>query len=181
MIPRLKEKYFKHVVPAMEKRFGYKNVMAVPRLMKVVLNSGVGKSLKDDKFTEAVVNTLTRISGQKPMLAQAKKSISAFKIRQGMTVGVTVTMRGRRMYEFVDKLINVALARVRDFQGITSTSVDSRGNLTIGFKEHVVFPEIRSDEVERIHGLEVCLTTNAKTREEGLELFTLLGFPFKKN
>lgn len=165
----------------MEKRFGYKNVMAVPRLTKVVLNSGVGKSLKDDKFIEAVVNTLTRISGQKPMLARAKKSISAFKIRQGMTVGVTVTLRGNRMYEFVDKLVNVALARVRDFQGIKPEGIDSHGSMTIGFKEHIVFPEIRSDEVERIHGLEVCLTTNAKSKEEGLELFTLLGFPFKKN
>lgn len=179
--PRLKEKYFKEVVPALEKRFDYHNVMAVPRLLKVVLNSGVGKSLKDDKFTEAVTNTLTRISGQKPMLARAKKSISAFKIRQGMTVGVTVTLRGSRMYEFVDKLINVALARVRDFQGVNPKAVDEHGNLTIGFKEHIVFPEIRSDEVERIHGLEVCLTTNAKSKEEGLELFTLLGFPFKKN
>ncbi|MFA6553218.1 MAG: 50S ribosomal protein L5 [Patescibacteria group bacterium] len=181
MIPRLKAKYFKLVVPAMEKRFGYKNVMAVPRLTKVVLNSGVGKSLKDDKFIDAVVNTLTRISGQKPMLARAKKSISAFKIRQGMTVGVMVTLRGNRMYDFVDKLMNVALARVRDFQGVNPKGVDEHGNLTIGFKEHIVFPEIRSDEVERIHGLEVCLTTNAKSKEEGLELFTLLGFPFKKN
>ncbi|MFH1207388.1 MAG: 50S ribosomal protein L5 [Patescibacteria group bacterium] len=181
MTPRLKDKYFKQVVPAMAKRFGYKNVMAVPRLMKVVLNSGVGKSLKDDKFIEAVVNTLTRISGQKPMLARAKKSISAFKIRQGMTVGVMVTLRGNRMYDFVDKLVNVAIARIRDFQGVNPKAIDNRGNLTIGFKEHIVFPEIRSDEVERIHGLEVCLTTNAKSKEEGLELFTLLGFPFKKN
>ncbi len=181
MTPRLKEKYFKQVVPAMEKRFGYTNVMAVPRLIKVVLNSGVGKALKDDKFIDSVVNTMTRISGQKPMLAKAKKSISAFKIRKGMTVGVTVTLRGNRMYDFVDKLANVALARVRDFQGINPKAIDEHGNLTIGFKEHIVFPEIRSDEVERIHGLEVCLTTNAKSKDEGLELFTLLGIPFKKN
>jgi large subunit ribosomal protein L5 len=127
-----------------------------------------------------VVSTLTRISGQKPVYRQAKKSISAFKIRQGMVVGVSVTLRGRRMYDFVDKLINVALARVRDFQGLEPDNVDQNGNLTIGFKEHIVFPEIHSDEIEQVHGLEVTITTNARTRERGLALFTYLGFPFKK-
>lgn len=178
---RLKEKYQKEVIPALEKQFGYTNAMQVPKLVRVTINSGVGKSLKDDKFVDAVVNTLSRISGQKPMLTRARKSISAFKIRQGMTVGVMVSLRGKRMYDFLDKLINVTLPRVRDFQGIDPTSIDRNGHLTIGFKEHVVFPEIRPDEVERIHGLEVTVTTTAKNAEHGLALFTHLGIPFKKD
>jgi large subunit ribosomal protein L5 len=176
---RLKEKYTKEVISAMRKKIGYKNDLAVPKLVKVTINSGTGQSLKDDKFLDVVVNTLTRISGQKPVLAKAKKSISAFKIREGDTVGTKVTLRGQRMYDFVDKLINISLARIRDFQGLERKGVDQSGNLTIGFKEHVAFPEIGSDEVERIHGLEVVITTSARSQEEGLELLSFLGFPFK--
>jgi large subunit ribosomal protein L5 len=177
---RLQEKYNKQIVPAMQKEFGYTNVLAVPKMLKVTLNSGTGKALKDEKYLDTVVSNLTRISGQKPLSNRAKKSISAFKIREGMIVGVSVTLRGERMYDFVDKFINVALARVRDFQGVEPKNVDRNGNFTIGLKEHIVFPEIRSDEVERIHGLSVTITTNAKTNKEGFELFSLLGVPFKK-
>lgn len=176
---RLKEKYKKEVIPAMRKKLGYKNDLAVPKLIKVTINSGTGQALKDDKLLDVVVNTLTRISGQKPVLTKAKKSISTFKIREGDTVGIKVTLRGQRMYDFVDKLINVSLARVRDFQGLERKSIDQSGNLTVGFKEHVAFPEIGSDEVERIHGLEVVITTDARSQEEGLELLLFLGFPFK--
>lgn len=176
---RLKEKYKKEVIPAMRKKLGYKNDLAVPKLIKVTINSGTGQALKDDKLLDVVVNTLTRISGQKPVLTKAKKSISTFKIREGDTVGIKVTLRGQRMYDFVDKLINVSLARVRDFQGLERKSIDKSGNLTVGFKEHVAFPEIGSDEVERIHGLEVVITTDARSQEEGLELLLFLGFPFK--
>lgn len=175
-----KEKFYKEIIPAMRKEYGYKNDMAVPRLLKVTINSGAGQALKDDKFIDTVVNTLTRISGQKPVFTKAKKSISAFKIRQGMKIGVMATLRGKRMYDFVDKLINVSLPRVRDFRGLEEKSVDQSGNLTIGFKEHIAFPEIHSDEVERIHGLEVTITTSARSSEEGLRLLTTLGFPFKK-
>lgn len=178
---RLKEKYKKEVVPAMVERFKYSNALAVPKLEKVSINSGTGKALKDEKFLEAVEATLIRISGQHPVKTKARKSIAAFKIREGMTVGVRLTLRGARMYDFVEKLINVSLPRVRDFQGLDPKSVDGHGNISIGFKEHVVFPEIKSDEVERSIGLEVTVTTNAKTREEGFELLTLLGFPFKKD
>ncbi|MFA5135127.1 MAG: 50S ribosomal protein L5 [Patescibacteria group bacterium] len=178
---RLKEKYETEVVPAMIKRFGYSTALAVPKMVKVSINSGTGKALKDEKLLEAVQATLTRISGQRPALTKARKSISAFKIRAGMTVGVRVTLRGSRMYDFVEKLIHVSLPRVRDFQGLDPKSIDQYGNLSIGFKEHVVFPEIRSDEVERTIGLEVTITTNSKTREEGTELLTMLGFPFKKD
>ncbi|MDP2684105.1 MAG: 50S ribosomal protein L5 [bacterium] len=177
---RLKDKYNKQVIPAMKKKFGYTSDLAVPKIIKVTLNSGTGKALNDDKYLDRVVDTLTRISGQKPVLTKAKISVSAFKVREGNTVGVKVTLRGERMNNFVDKLVNVALARVRDFQGLEKKSVGPDGNLSIGFKEHIVFPEIKSDEVEVIHGLEVAITTNAKTREEGLELLSLLGFPFKK-
>lgn len=180
MMPRLKEKYQKQVIPAMKKKFGYTNDLAVPKIIKVTLNSGTGKAMKDEKYLDRVVDTLTRISGQKVVLTKAKISVSAFKVREGMTVGVKVTLRGKRMYDFVDKLVNIALARVRDFQGLEQKSVGPDGNLTIGFKEHIVFPEIKSDEVELIHGLEVIITTNAKTKEQGLELLSLLGFPFKK-
>jgi large subunit ribosomal protein L5 len=177
---RLAEKYKKEIVPALKKEFGYTNDFEVPKMLKATINSGIGHALKDEKFLDTVVSTLTRISGQKPVLRKAKKSISAFKIRAGMVVGVSVTLRGRRMYDFVDKLINVALARVRDFQGLEPKNVDQNGNLTVGFKEHIVFPEIHSDEVEKIHGLEISISTTASSRAAGLALFTYLGFPFKK-
>lgn len=177
---RLREKYKKEAIPGMMKRFGYKNALAVPKLVKVVLNVGLSHGLKDPKFTDIAEQTLVRITGQKPIKTKAKKSISSFKIREGMIVGMKVTLRRGRMYDFVDKLINVSLARVRDFRGLQPKSVDKQGNLTIGFRENNIFPEIRLDEIEKVHGLEATISTNAKSKEEGLELFKLLGFPFKK-
>jgi large subunit ribosomal protein L5 len=178
---RLQEKYQKEVVPKMKEIFGYKNNLAVPRLVKVKINAGISAALsKEEKYKEVVAQTLSRITGQKPLLVKAKKSISAFKVRKGLIVGATVTLRGRRMYEFVDKLVNITLARVRDFRGLEEKSLGQSGSLTLGFKEHVVFPEIKSDEVEKIHGLEVSVVTNAKNVKEALTLLKLLGFPFKE-
>lgn len=176
----LKDQFIKKVVPTLKQQFGYTNDLQVPRVSKITVNSGTGKGLQDEKYLETVVNTLTRITGQKPTQNKARKSISAFKVREGMIVGVSVTLRGTRMYDFLEKVINVALPRVRDFQGIDQKAVDEGGNLTIGFKEHTVFPEIRTDEVESIHGLQVVITTTAAHREEGVALLTALGIPFKK-
>lgn len=175
----LREKYIKQVIPAMKMRFGYKNDLAVPKLEKVVVNVGIGQSLKDAKFKENVENTLSRITGQKSVERKAKKAIASFKIKKGQVIGLMVTLRGKRMYDFVDKLINIALPRTRDFRGLNPKSLDGHGNLTIGFKEHIAFPEIKADEVERLHGLEVVVVTSAKDDEKGLELLKLLGFPFK--
>ncbi len=180
MKSRLLEKYKKEALPAMKEKFGYKNNLAVPKLEKAVLNVGLSPGLKDDKFTETVESTLTRITGQKPVFTKAKKSIAGFKIREGNVVGITVLLRGQRMYDFIDKLVNITLARVRDFRGISDESIDERGNLSLGFKEHTAFPEIKPDEVERLHGLEITIVTTAKSKKEGLELLKLLGFPFKK-
>lgn len=176
---RLKEKLNKEVSKALQEKFGYENVMAIPKIEKVVINVGTGKGLQDAKFNENVEKTLQRITGQKPVKTIAKKSISNFKIREGLVIGQMTTLRGNRMYDFLDKLINVTLPRIRDFRGLNDKSVDPQGNLTIGFKEHIAFPEIRSDEVEKIHGLQVTIVSSAKNREEGLELFKLLGFPFQ--
>lgn len=175
----LKEKYQKEIVPKMEAKFGYKNHMAVPRLTKVVLNSGVGRNAKDKGFVDSVVSSLERISGQKPVLTKAKQSVSAFKTRKGMVIGVAVILRNKRMFDFVEKLVNITFPRIRDFRGISVKQVDNCGNLTVGFKEHVAFPEIKADETDNVHGLGICLATTAKTYEEGLELFRLMGFPFK--
>ena len=177
---KLKELYTKEVIPQMKKKFGYKNVNSVPKLSKVVLNVGFGRHAKDKKFIASVKENLTRITGQNPIMTKAKKSVSSFKVREGMIIGSMVTLRGARMYDFVEKLINVTFPRVRDFRGITIKSIDNKGNITIGFKEHISFPEIRADEVDNVHGLEVCIETNAGSKEEGEELFKLLGFPFKK-
>jgi len=177
---RLKEKYQKQIVPKMEEKFGFKNEMLVPRLTKVVLNVGFGRHSKEKEFMASVEKGLTKISGQKPILTKSKKSISAFKIREGLIIGAKVTLRGQRMYDFVDKLVNITFPRVRDFRGINEKTMDQKGNLTVGFKEHVSFPEIRVEEIDNIFGLEVCLTNSAKDRESGLELFRMLGFPFKK-
>jgi len=177
---RISEKYKKEVVPALKEKFGYKNNIAIPKIEKVVLNVGTGPGLKDPKFNEVVEDTLRRITGQQPVKAAAKKSISNFKIREGLIVGMMTTLRGKKMDDFIDKLINITLPRVRDFRGISSKSVDPQGNLNLGFKEHISFPEIHSDEVEKIHGLQVSVVTTAKTKEEGLELLRLLGFPFSK-
>ena len=174
----LLEQYRQQVVPALLQEFGLKNALAAPKLMKVVINIGLNQAARDGKLMDVAVKTLERITGQKPVQTKAKKSISNFKIRQGMVVGAVVTLRGTRMYDFVDKLLRVALPRVRDFRGLSAKSVDAQGNLSIGFKEHLIFPEIRSDEVEAIHGLEVAITTNAGNREHGRKLLELMGFPF---
>lgn len=177
----LKEKYNKEIVPELIKKFNLKNKLSAPKIEKVVLNVGFGRHVKDKAYIEKVVDGLTRISGQKPVLTKARKSISSFKIRDGMTIGASVAIRGKRMYDFLDKLINVSFPRVRDFRGISDKSVDRAGNITIGFKEHLAFPEINTDEVENVYGLEVCISTTAKNREHGLEMFRLMGFPFKTN
>lgn len=177
---RFKDKYIKEVVPKLKEDLGYKNTMTVPRIEKVTLNVGLSKSLADPKFSEVAESTLQRISGQKPVYTKAKKSISAFKVREGMNVGLTVTLRANRMYDFLSKLINITLPRIRDFRGIPTKSIDGKGNLTIGIKEHIAFPEIEADEVEKLHGLEISITTTAKDKKSGLMLLEYLGFPFKK-
>lgn len=176
----LREIYIKKAVPALTSALKLKGPMAVPKPLAISVNVGmtVGQ-LKEPKFVEAVTTTLERITGQKPVKTLAKKSIASFKIREGMNIGQKVTLRGDRMWHFLEKLINVTLPRVRDFRGVPDTCVDRQGNLSLGFKEYIAFPEIRSDEVERLHGLQVTITTNAGTREKGLELFRQLGFPFR--
>jgi len=176
---RLQKSYEEKVVPALIKEFGLKNPNAVPSIVKVTLNVGLKQGLKDPKFVDAAERTLTRVSGQKPVKTLAKKSISNFKIRQGMVVGMMVTLRGRRMYDFIDKLINVTMPRVRDFQGITPKSVDARGNLSIGFREFVPFPEIRPEDTDVMHGLEVSIVTTAGEKAKGLALLKAVGLPFR--
>ena len=176
----LKERYLQEVIPAFQKEFGFTNIFQVPKIEKVVINVGLGSGIKDPKFQEAVEESLKRITGQKPLKTEAKKSISNFKIRTGQVIGMKVTLRGKRMYDFLDKLVHIALPRVRDFRGITKDSLDSSGNLHLGFKEHIAFPEIKSDEIERIHGLEVSIINNSHNREKGFLLFQGLGFPFSK-
>ena len=178
---RLREKYQKEIVPQLEEKLGVKNAMLVPRLTKVVLNVGLGKHTKEKDYLEAVSKGLTKISGQKPVFTLAKKSISAFKIREGMTVGAKVTLRGQRMYDFVEKLVGITFPRVRDFRGISDKGMDRTGNMTIGFKDQSAFPEVRIEDMDNAFGLEICLNTTAKNREEGLELFRSFGFPFKKD
>jgi large subunit ribosomal protein L5 len=176
-----KEKYLKEAIPVFKEKFGYKNNLAIPKILKVVVNVGTGQGLKDAKYNEVVESTLLRITGQRPVKTVAKKSISNFKIREGLVVGLMVTLRGPRMYSFLDKLINITLPRVRDFRGLAPKSIDRSGNLNLGFREHISFPEIKSDEIEKVHGLQITVTTNSKNREQGLELFKILGFPFKKD
>ena len=176
----LKEKYIKEVIPKMREKFGYKNDLAVPKLVKAVLNARISASKNDKNYLDLVSNTLSRISGQKALFTKARQSISSFKIREGDVVGVKTTIRQERMYSFLMKLINLALPNVRDFHGVDIKNIDDSGNLTIGFCEHIVFPEISTDEVENLHGLEVTVVTTAKTRHEGQELLRLLGFPFMK-
>jgi len=177
---RLKEKYNKQVIKALQEKFGFTNVNQAPKIIKAVINVGVGRNAKEQAFIDNAEKSLIKITGQRPVRTKAKKSISAFKIRQGMVVGLKVTLRHDRMFDFLEKLINVSFPRIRDFRGISEKMIDRTGNLTIGFKEHIAFPEIRVDEIENIHGLEICISTTAKNREEGLELFRQLGFPFKK-
>ncbi len=175
----IKEQYML-LVPKLKEQLGVKNVHAVPRMTKVTLNVGLGKGLKDKAFTETVEATLKKITGQRPVFTKARKSIATFKIREGMNIGIKVTLRGPRMFDFVEKLVSVTFPRVRDFRGIDPKNVDSAGNFNYGFKEHIAFPEVSTDEVDRLHGLQVTITTSAKNREEGLALFTALGFPFIK-
>lgn len=165
----------------MKKKFNYGNDMQVPRLDKISLNIGISKGLKDSDYLESAKKVLLNISGQRPVETKAKKSIANFKIREGMVVGVKVTLRGPRMYDFVEKLVNVTLPRVRDFRGLDAGKFDGRGNYAIGFKEHIAFPEIKTDEIDKIHGLEINISTTAKNDAEGHELLKLLGFPFKED
>ncbi len=176
----LKEKYQKEIIPKLKEEFSYTNNFLVPKIQKVVLNVGFGRHSKEKEYINNVEKTLIKISGQKPVLTKAKKSISSFKIREGMVIGAMVTLRGQRMYDFLDKLINVSFPRVRDFRGISAKSVDKQGNLSIGFKENSSFPEVKIDDINNIHGLEVVIHSSAKNKNEGLELFRLAGFPFKK-
>lgn len=176
---KLLEKYQKQVVPAMKEKFGYKNDLAVPKIEKTIINTGIGRFRDNKGAIEDIENSLALITGQKSTFALAKKSIASFKTRKGMPIGLKVTLRGKRMYDFLERLVAVALPRGRDFRGLKPTSVDEKGNLTIGIKEHIIFPEISHEEVRTIFGLEVCVSTNAKNREEGLELFRLMGFPIK--
>ncbi|OHA16124.1 MAG: 50S ribosomal protein L5 [Candidatus Tagabacteria bacterium RIFCSPLOWO2_01_FULL_42_9] len=178
-IMTVKEKYKKIAIPEMKKKFGYKNDMAVPRIIKTVVNTGVG-SAKEEKQLEVIEKQLALITGQKPARRLAKKSIASFKLRQGALVGYCATLRGRMMYDFLDRLINVAIPRIGDFRGLNPGAVDKAGNLTIGIKEHTIFPEIEDEEIKFIFGLEATIVTTAKTRDEALELFRLLGFPFSK-
>lgn len=175
----LKERYQQEIVPALQKELGIKNRLAVPKVTKVVLSVGLSQGNKDPKIAEVVEATLLRISGQKPVKTKAKKSIASFKIREGMTVGIMVTLRGARMWDFLTKLTQATFPRVRDFRGISAKVIDDRGNLSVGFKEHLAFPEIRSDEVERLHGIQITVTTTAGTRANGERLFKALGFPFQ--
>ncbi len=177
----LKEKYNKEVAPALKEKFEYKNKLSVPRMKKAVINIGINQKQGDAAYLELVKNTLERITGQKPVENKARKSISSFKIREGMTVGMMVTLRGKRMYDFTEKLIKAALPRIRDFRGLDVSCVDQNGNINIGLREHIVFPEVDSDEVERIHGLQITIVSTTDNRGEGLELFRMLGFPIKKD
>ena len=179
-MPRLKEKYFKQVVPEMMKKFKYKSVMAVPRLQKTVINIGLGSATKDSKIMDEAVKELAVISGQKPVITRAKKSISNFGVRKDMPVGCKVTLRNDRMYEFLDKFINIAIARIRDFRGIPSDSFDGRGNYTMGVKEQLIFPEIDFDQVTNTLGMNITIVTSALNDEEAKTLLGLMGVPFKK-
>ncbi len=175
---RLKEKYTNEIVSNLIEKFGYKNQMQVPKVEKIVINMGVGEAKDNVKTLEAAVNDLQLISGQKPVVCRAKKSISNFKLRENMPIGCKVTLRKNRMYDFIDKLLNVALPRVRDFRGVSEKSFDGRGNYTLGLKEHLIFPEIEYDKIDKIRGLEVIFVTTAKTDEEARELLRFLGMPF---
>lgn len=177
---RLKDTYQNEIVPRMIERFGYRNPMQVPRLEKIVLNIGVGEAIQNAKALDGAVNDLTVISGQKPIVTKARKSIAQFKLREGMSIGCKVTLRGERMYYFFDKLVNVALPRVRDFRGVSPTAFDGRGNYTLGIKEQIIFPEIDYDKIDKIRGLEVAIVTTAKTDEEARELLRLMGMPFRE-
>lgn len=177
--PRLKERYHKDVVPALREEFSYTNIMQVPKLHKVTVNIGVGDGSRDSKSLDGAVRDVTTIVGQKPVVTRAKKSINQFKIRKGDSIGAMVTLRGPRMYEFLDRLMNAALPRVRDFQGVSRTAFDGRGNYNLGLREQLLFPEIEYDKIDKLRGMEISIVTSARTDEEGRRLLQLLGMPFK--
>ena len=179
MATRIKEKYLTEAVPALQQKFGYKNVMMIPRLEKIVINMGLGDCKDNAKALETAVAELTEIAGQKPQVTQAKKSIANFKVREGMNVGAKVTLRGARMEEFMDKLVNIALPRVRDFRGVSTKAFDGRGNYALGIREQLLFPEIEYDKVEKSRGMDMIFVTTAQTDEEAKELLRLLGMPFE--
>lgn len=177
---RLKDFYVSDVAPAMMKKFGYKSVMQIPKLEKVVINVGAGEAKDNAKVIDAIMTDIAAITGQKPVVCRAKKSVANFKLREGMPIGVKVTLRGEKMYEFVDKLFNVAFPRVRDFRGISANSFDGRGNYSTGIKEQLIFPEIEYDKIDKVRGMDINFITTANTDEEGRELLSLLGAPFIK-
>jgi large subunit ribosomal protein L5 len=177
-VARLRDLYEKEIVPALMEKFNYKNVMEAPKLEKIVINMGVGDAKENPKFLEGAVNDLSVITGQKPVVTKAKRSVSNFKLREGMRIGAKVTLRGDRMYEFADKLLNVALPRVRDFRGVSARSFDGRGNYSLGIREQLIFPEINYDQIEKVRGMDIVFVTTAKTDEESREFLRLLGMPF---
>ena len=180
MVSRLKERYQKEVTPALQKEFNYANPMQVPTLHKVVVNIGMGEAIQNAKAMDAAVSDLASITGQRPVITRAKRSVAAFKLREGMQIGCMVTLRGDRMYQFLDKLMNVALPRLRDFQGVSPEAFDGRGNYTLGLREQLVFPEIDYDKVDKVRGMEVSIVTTARSDEEGRQLLRLMGMPFRK-
>ncbi len=180
MVAGLKERYRQEVVPSLQKEFSYENPMQVPTLHKVVVNIGMGEVIQNSKAMDAAIADLTAITGQRPVITRAKKSVAAFKLREGMPIGCMVTLRGARMYYFLDKLINVALPRIRDFQGISPEAFDGRGNYTLGLREQLVFPEIDYDKIDKLRGMEISIVTTAPSDQEGRRLLSLLGMPFKK-
>ena len=177
--PRLQEKYRQEVLPALQKEFGFTNVMQVPALHKVVINIGMGEAIQNAKAMDNAVRDLADITGQRPVVTRAKRSVAAFKLREGMPIGCMVTLRGRHMYDFLDKLINVALPRLRDFQGISGDAFDGRGTYTLGIREQLVFPEINYDKIDKVRGMEITVVTTARTDEQGRRLLSMLGMPFK--
>lgn len=177
---RLKEFYKSEVAPALMNKFTYKSVMEIPKLDKVVINVGAGEARENSKVIDAILTDLGAITGQKPLVCRARKSVANFKLREGMPIGAKVTLRGERMYEFIDRLFNVALPRVRDFRGISANSFDGRGNYNMGLKEQLIFPEIDYDKIDKVRGMDICFVTTAKTDEEARELLTLMGAPFAK-
>ena len=177
---RLQERYENEVVKSLMEKFNYSSKMQAPKIEKIVLNIGVGDAVSNSKLLDDAVNELTLITGQKPVVTRAKKSIAGFKLREGQAIGCKVTLRGERMYEFLDKLVNVSLPRVRDFRGVSNNSFDGRGNYTIGIKEQIIFPEIKFDEVEKVRGMDIVIVTTAKTNEEAYDLLSELGVPFRK-
>ena len=178
---RLKEQYITEIAPAMQKKFGYENVMQIPKLDKIVVNMGVGEAKENAKLLESAVADMQLITGQKPVLTKAKKSIANFKIREGMNIGCKVTLRGEKMYEFADRLINLALPRVRDFRGVNPNAFDGRGNYALGIKEQLISPEIEYDKVDKVRGMDIIFVTTANTDEEARELLTMFNMPFRKN